>query len=68
MRSITAEAPPVDELIKRSTDELLARMLVGEISPEDASAKLESLADRDVDQKFDSLQEFRGLAISFSMI
>jgi hypothetical protein len=61
------EFPLSHDAIKRSGDDVLARMLEGSISPRDASIKLWSLADRDRDGCFPKLQEFRNLAISLDL-
>jgi hypothetical protein len=62
------EFPLRGDAITRAVDDLLARLIAGSISPEDASVKLWSLADLDYDlSSFDDLHEFRELAITLSI-
>jgi hypothetical protein len=60
--------PLKNDAIKSSVDHVLARMVTGAVSPEDASVKLWSLADLDHDFCFDDdLHDFRGLAITLDI-
>jgi hypothetical protein len=61
------EFPLRDDAIRLSADAVLALMVAGAISTEEASVKLWSVADRDHDRSVPELQELRELAISPSL-
>jgi len=61
------EVPLKDDALKLSADAVLALMVSGAISAQQASARLWSVADRDADGSFPELQELRELAISQSL-
>jgi len=61
------EFPLKDDALKLSGDAVLARMASGGISPEQASARLWSFADRDADESFPELLHLREPAISLSL-
>ena len=61
------EFPLKDDALKLSADGVLARMVSGAISAEQASVRLWSVADRDADGALPELQELRDRAISLSL-
>jgi hypothetical protein len=62
------EFPLSEEAVKRSYEGVLILMVEGSITPEEASIKLWTLADKDPRDGFDErLSEFKGLAIELDL-